>query len=67
VLVESRQGANLLYLPLDKIMQQVSQGAPVTQSVPADTSSSSVPPAASVAAPSGGRDRESRTRERDTR
>jgi membrane protease subunit HflK len=67
VLVESRQGANPLYLPLDKIMQQVSQGAPVTQSVPADTSSSSVPPAASVAAPSGGRDRESRTRERDTR
>ena len=26
VLVESRQGSNLLYLPLDKIMQQVAQG-----------------------------------------
>ncbi|MBM3397055.1 MAG: FtsH protease activity modulator HflK [Betaproteobacteria bacterium] len=28
VLVDSRQGSNLLYLPLDKIMQQVSQGTP---------------------------------------
>jgi membrane protease subunit HflK len=27
VLVESRQGSNLLYLPLDKIMQQTGQGA----------------------------------------
>ena len=28
VLVESRQGSNLLYLPLDKIMQQVGAGRP---------------------------------------
>ncbi|MCM2356251.1 MAG: hypothetical protein NDI68_06125, partial [Arenimonas sp.] len=26
VLVDSRQGSNLLYLPLDRILQQVSQG-----------------------------------------
>lgn len=30
VLVDSKQGSNLLYLPLDKIMQQVSQVAPPT-------------------------------------
>jgi membrane protease subunit HflK len=28
VLVDSKQGSNLLYLPLDKIMQQVSQVTP---------------------------------------
>jgi membrane protease subunit HflK len=27
VMVESRQGSNLLYLPLDKIMQMTGQGA----------------------------------------
>ncbi|HTH78256.1 MAG TPA: FtsH protease activity modulator HflK [Ramlibacter sp.] len=67
VLVESRQGTNLLYLPLDKIMQQVAQGAPATQPAAADTSSSSIPPSASAAVPSGDRSRESRTRERETR
>jgi membrane protease subunit HflK len=67
VLVESRQGTNLLYLPLDKIMQQVAQGAPATQPAAADTSSSSIPPPASAAVPSGDRSRESRTRERETR
>jgi len=29
VVVDSKQGSNLLYLPLDKIMQQVSTGVPV--------------------------------------
>jgi len=67
VLVESRQGTNLLYLPLDKIMQQVAQGVPATQPAAADTSSSSIPPSASAAVPSGDRSRESRTRERETR
>ncbi|PUE08806.1 HflK protein [Limnohabitans sp. T6-5] len=34
VLVDSKQGSNLLYLPLDKIMQQVGQGpAPVADAV----------------------------------
>ncbi|MDO8439954.1 MAG: FtsH protease activity modulator HflK [Polaromonas sp.] len=73
VLVESRQGSNLLYLPLDKIMQQsgASAGepallpgsgaaaAPVLPNVPA-----SVP--ANSAADTRTRDA-SRTRDRDTR
>jgi modulator of FtsH protease HflK len=62
VLVESRQGTNLLYLPLDKIMQQVSQGAPAAQPAPADTSSSSAPPSASAGVPSSDRSRDSRLR-----
>lgn len=68
VLVESRQGSNLLYLPLDKIMQQVSQGG--AASAPAtEPSTSSMPPAAASTAPSGdarGRDN-SRSRERESR
>src|SRR6185369_10849797 len=36
ILVDSRQGSNLLYLPLDKIMQQVSQGGvAATETTPA--------------------------------
>jgi len=44
VLVESRQGSNLLYLPLDKIMQNVANGAPASDAAP-------VSPAAPAAAP----------------
>ncbi|WP_041675284.1 FtsH protease activity modulator HflK [Ramlibacter tataouinensis] len=69
VLVDSRQGSNLLYLPLDKIMQQVAQGGTAAEATPAPGSppSSSVP--SSAAPPVGdvrnrdnarGRDRESR-------
>ena len=69
VLVDSRQGSNLLYLPLDKIMQGVTGG-----SLPTDSSSAaSVPVVVPLpSAPSNlsndprGRD-SSRTRERDTR
>lgn len=66
VLVDSRQGSNLLYLPLDKIMQTVSQqpanGMPETTTVP-------VTPAAAVATfPNDARARDtSRTRERESR
>jgi modulator of FtsH protease HflK len=67
VLIESRTGSNLLYLPLDKIMQQVAQGAAATQPAAPDSSSSSVPSAPSAAPPGGDRGRESRTRERETR
>lgn len=68
VLVESRQGSNLLYLPLDKIMQSVSQtpvpGAAL-ESPPA--TSSSLPPAASTF-PGDSRARDtSRTRDRESR
>ena len=53
VLVDSKQGSNLLYLPLDKIMQQVSQVTPPVMDVA---------PAASGNASSGS----SETRSRDT-
>ena len=63
VLVDSRQGTNLLHLPLDKIIQQSAQQAVVTDApaVPA------VAPAPAPAA-SDARTRDSaRTRERETR
>jgi membrane protease subunit HflK len=70
VLVESRQGSSLLYLPLDKIMQQAAQSgaaAVATEQAPA-----AAPAAPSSTAPSGGgsdsRTRDnSRTRERESR
>jgi membrane protease subunit HflK len=74
VMIESRQGSNLLYLPLDKIMQATGQGgvpataaADATGSVPA--ASSLTAPAASTgstAADPRARDN-SRTRDRETR
>ena len=64
VMVDSRQGSNMLFLPLDKIMQQVAQGeAPVA--VPA----APVPAAAPAAAPGiDPRTRDNaRSREREAR
>jgi membrane protease subunit HflK len=54
ILVESRQGSSLLYLPLDKIMQQVAQGG-----------AAEAPAAAAPAAPAGaaGISNDSRTRD----
>ncbi|MBS0390264.1 MAG: FtsH protease activity modulator HflK [Proteobacteria bacterium] len=69
VLVDSRQGSNLLYLPLDKIMQSVAQqpAAPALE-VPPTAGSSTVPPATSPSFPSDARSRDaSRSRERDSR
>jgi membrane protease subunit HflK len=63
VLVDSRQGSNLLYLPLDKIMQQVSQAGAATEPAAAPTA-----PAAPAGAAGDSRARDnSRTRERETR
>jgi modulator of FtsH protease HflK len=67
MLVESRQGSNLLFLPLDKIMQQVAQGgagaAPSTEPSP-----SSAPSASSAPPTSDARTRDnSRSRERESR
>jgi modulator of FtsH protease HflK len=67
VLVESRQGSNMLYLPLDRILQQVAQGAAVTTeaAAPAVPAPSSTSPAG---ASGDARTRDnSRTRERETR
>ncbi|MDB5873881.1 MAG: hflK [Ramlibacter sp.] len=67
VMVDSKQGSNLLYLPLDKIMQQVSQGgAAIDPAVPSAGAPSSAAIPSGAAADSRTRDN-SRTRERETR
>ena len=71
VLVESRQGGNMLFMPLDKILQQVSQGAAAAVAAPADAGAPAAPapaPAAGTSGMSDSRTRDnSRTRERETR
>ena len=72
VLVDSRQGSNLLYLPLDKIMQMTAQGgaspAPDGGLPPGAAAPSMPAPAAPATAPIESRVRDaSRTRDRDTR
>jgi modulator of FtsH protease HflK len=67
ILIDSRSGSNLLYLPLDKIIQGVSQGgaaAPAAEPMPAPSA-----PSSSVSGSSSdSRTRDSgRTRERETR
>jgi membrane protease subunit HflK len=69
VMVDSRQGSNLLYLPLDRIIQQASQGGAAT--VVPDASSAGAP-ATSGSAPSSStdarnRETNARGRERETR
>ncbi|MCY7371611.1 MAG: FtsH protease activity modulator HflK [Polaromonas sp.] len=69
VLVDSRQGSNLLYLPLDRIMQMTGQGAPVDSQVLPGTATSPAaptPPTGSATPDPRARDA-SRTRERETR
>ncbi len=71
VLVESRAGSNLLYLPLDKIMQMTAQGGaaagpdtPATGSAPSAVAPSL--PAAAIPLDTRSRD-SARTRDRETR
>jgi membrane protease subunit HflK len=68
VLVESRQGSNLLYLPLDKIMQGVSQSSGSVET-PGAGGALAVPPSAPAGSlPNDSRARDSsRTRDRETR
>lgn len=67
VMVESRQGS-LLYLPLDKIMQQVSQGGAAATEPATGASGAAAAPGTSAGAPADSRTRDnSRTRERETR
>ena len=63
VLVDSKSGSNLLYLPLDKIMQQVTQVAPPAMDVSSPTSGSNT---ASGSVDTRSRDLE-RSRSRDPR
>jgi len=65
VLVDSKQGSNLLYLPLDKIIQQASQGAATPATL--NESNSPVAPNASSAANADVRARDGRSRDRDGR
>lgn len=72
VLVESRNGSNLLYLPIDKIMQMTSQNGAATGADGAaltgggTAAATTQPPVTSLPLDSRARDT-SRTRERETR
>ena len=68
VMVDSRQGNNLLYLPLDKIMQMSGAQAadPATVATPTPPAAGAAVPAPPVAADPRTRDA-TRTRERDNR
>jgi len=72
VLVESRQGSNLLYLPIDKIMQMSAQSGAATGAEPSPLSggatapSEALPPANGLPLDARARDT-SRTRDRETR
>jgi len=65
VLVDSKQGSNLLYLPLDKIIQQVSQPAAVPA---ADVTAAAVPASSAATTIPDQRSRDAqRSRDRDAR
>ncbi len=68
VLVDSRQGSNLLYLPLDKIMQQTAAQAAGTAEPAAAAAPAAAPAAVPPALSGDARLRDSsRTRERESR
>jgi membrane protease subunit HflK len=70
VLVDSRQGSNLLYLPLDKLMQQVSSGNVEPSAAPGSAAAGPTTLPASVPVPglADGRSRDGqRGRDRDGR
>ncbi len=64
VLVDSRSGSNLLYMPLDQLMRQTTAGAAPAAAPRTDVPT---PPAAAAAATQDARARDSRGRERDIR
>jgi membrane protease subunit HflK len=65
VLVDSKQGSNLLYLPLDKIIQQTAQ--PAAPAASADTSGNAANAATGNASSLDVRARDGRSRDRDGR
>ena len=67
VLVESKQGSNMLYLPLDKIMQLNSTPAAAANVGNTIDGSGSVPSPAMPSSPPDNRGRDSRQRDRDLR
>jgi len=69
VLIDSRQGSNLLYLPLDKLIQQSGQaaGASAAGDSSATASSGATPAPPAYPANNDSRIRDGRSRDRDTR
>lgn len=68
VLVESRQGSNLLYLPLDKIMQGVASGGAADAAVTSPAAPAAAPSVPSTNFSNDARARDSsRTRDRESR
>lgn len=69
VLVESRQGGNMLYLPLDKVLQMNGAQAPATDAAPtpAATSVPTTAPAVTILNNDARSRDASRTRDRDSR
>lgn len=68
VLVDSRQGSNLLYLPLDKLMQGSMQAAPAVAESPAAAPTLPAAGTAAAGASNDARTRDtSRSRDRDNR
>lgn len=65
VLVDSKQGSNLLYLPLDKILQQVNSGQ-TAAAAPVAEGAANLPPAVGLPADTRSRDNQ-RSRDRDAR
>jgi membrane protease subunit HflK len=64
--VDSKQGSNLLYLPLDKIMQQVTAVAPPAVDTPSASSTANTNGANTGAVDTRSRDLQ-RSRDRDPR
>jgi membrane protease subunit HflK len=71
VIVDSKQGSNMLYLPLDKVLQMTASPGGADAVTPASVvpaAASTVPPAAAASGNQDPRSRDaSRTRERDVR
>jgi modulator of FtsH protease HflK len=62
VMVDSKAGSNLLYLPLDKIMQMTAPGGAAAPAIASPTSSAPLP-----ATPTPGTNNNARSRERESR
>jgi membrane protease subunit HflK len=61
-MVESRQGSNLLYLPLDKIMQMTAQGNSISPDLTLAAPAAGTPTPSATTPPVDARVRDARTR-----
>jgi membrane protease subunit HflK len=66
VMIDSRQGSNLLYLPLDRILQQVSQGGAAAVAPDPGVAAPGAP-GSSTSPDARNRDTNARGRERESR